>query len=455
MSRSEDSERARRLDTLEQRFERLRAFGSLRRRLRVTEEVEVIAAAAQEFARDVLHVTHFALYCAEKEESDFDLLSFAPDSLDLPRSVERDSAIAKALEEATSTSDSELLSTVGGAEFSGAPAMALALRASPTQLIGFALVSGDWLDTELLDELVFDVESALAARMITRLRAEELAVLEIQERELVGLLRDVEARDEIIQRDLEEARQFQRKMLGAPPRVDGASIEVIYQPLGLVGGDLYAAAIDGQRLRLFVADATGHGVRASLTTMFIKSGYEAVRLSAPDPAALLAALNDAIAHTYRSSEMLFSAACVDIDLASGRLLISSAAHPPVCIVSGGEARYIEGAGAFLGLRSGMRFKTQEAFIQPGDGVYLYTDGFVEARKQNELFGDDRFREAILDAHRGGERLAGESVLAAVTAFLDGVPLDDDGTFVGVRYGVDQPSVRTTGDLDPARTTLVP
>ena len=271
----------------------------------------------------------------------------------------------------------------------------------------------------------------------------------------MGLLRDVEARDEIIQRDLEEARQFQRKMLGAPPRVEGAAIEVIYQPLGLVGGDLYAAAIDGQRLRLFVADATGHGVRASLTTMFIKSGYEAVRLSAPDPAALLAALNDAIAHTYRSSEMLFSAACVDINLATGRILISSAAHPPVCVVSGGEARYIEGAGAFLGIRSGMKFKTQEAFIQPGDGVYLYTDGFVEARKQNELFGDDRFREAILEAHQGAQRLAGESVLAAVTAFLDGVPLDDDGTFVGVRYGGVQPSLRTTGDLDPARATAAP
>ena len=88
-------------------------------------------------------------------------------------------------------------------------------------------------------------------------------------------------------------------------------------------------------------------------------------------------------------------------------------------------------------------------------MYLYTDGFVEARKQNELFGDDRFREAILDAHRGGQRLAGESVLAAVTAFLDGAPLDDDGTFVGVRYGVVQPSLRTTGDLDAARTTVAP
>ncbi len=164
--------------------------------------------------------------------------------------------------------------------------------------------------------------------MLTRLRAEELAVLEIQERELVGLLRDVEARDAIIQRDLEEARQFQRQMLGVPPEVANVAIEVLYQPLGLVGGDLYAISIEGRTLRLFVADATGHGVRASLTTMFIKSGYEAVRASAADRASLLAALNDTIAQTYRSSEMLFSAVCVDLDLDSGRLLSSSAAHPP-------------------------------------------------------------------------------------------------------------------------------
>jgi sigma-B regulation protein RsbU (phosphoserine phosphatase) len=326
------------------------------------------------------------------------------------------------------------------------------LRASSTQLIGVALVVGPAPEAELLDELVFDVESALAARMIARLRAEELAVLEIQERELVGLLRDVEARDAIIQRDLEEARQFQRKMLGIPPRVDGASIEIVYKPLGLVGGDLYAVSVDGTRLRLFVADATGHGVRASLTTMFIKSGYEAVRLAAANPAALLSALNDAIAHTYRSSEMLFSAACVDIDLATGRVTTSSAAHPAVCVVRRGEATFIEGGGAFLGLRSGMKFTTHEVTIGPGDGVYLYTDGFVEARKQNTLFGDERFKDALVHAHNGG-RLAGEGVLTAVTAFLDGTPLDDDGTFVGVRYGVGGPA--PAAELDPVDATAKP
>lgn len=436
--------RSSRVDELEERVERLRAFGTLRRSFRVTEESEAIAAAAVRFGVDVLRCTHFVIWCGEKDDSDFDLLSSAADALSLPKTIERTSEVVVALESSPSARDPELLAALGVPP--GSDALALALRASPTQLIGVALAVGGELDPELLDELVFDVESALAARMIARLRAEELAVLEIQERELVGLLRDVEARDEIIQRDLEEARQFQRKMLGAPPRVDGAAIEVVYKPLGLVGGDLYAVSVDGGRLRLFVADATGHGVRASLTTMFIKSGYEAVRRTAADPAALLAALNDDIAHTYRSAEMLFSAACVDIDLATGRVTTSSAAHPAVCVVRRGEATFIEGGGAFLGLRSGMKFTTQELTVEPGDGVYLYTDGFIEARKQNQLFGDERFREAIVAAHNDGT-LPGEAVLAAVTAFLDGTPFDDDGTFIGVRYGVDDLLPASTRDVD--------
>src|SRR5690606_27387114 len=146
---------------------------------------------------------------------------------------------------------------------------------------------------------------------------------------------------------------------------------------------------------------TGHGVRASLTTMFIKSGYEADRLQAKEPASLLAALNDTIAQTYRSSEMLFSAVCVDIDLATGEVRSASAAYPPILLVKSDDCRFIEGGGAFLGLRTGMRFAIHETSLAPGDGLYLFTDGFSEARKQNVQFGDERLQRVIQEAHASG------------------------------------------------------
>ncbi len=431
-------------EQLQARLARLRELGNLRRAIRVAEDDEAIATAAERVAVEVIGARQFALYCSEKEDSDFRLLSAAPTKSGLPETIARGDALGQALQDHSSV-HGELLAALAP---TSANRLALPLRSSPGQLIGFVLVAGsplegDLLD-EVLDELVFDVESALASRMITRLRAEELAVLEIQERELIGLLRDVEARDEIIQRDLEEARQFQRKMLGVPPRVAGAAVEVVYKPLGLVGGDLYAVSADKDRLRVFVADATGHGVRASLTTMFIKSGYEAVRLRAADPASLLAALNDTIAQTYRSSEMLFSAVCIDIDLSTGRVLLASAAHPPVLVVraQSGESSFVEAGGAFLGLRTGMKFGLQELSLEAGDGIYLYTDGFSEARRQQVQFGDERLQQAITDAHRAGTP-AGEAVERAVAAFLEDAAMDDDGTFVGVRFGVDDvpPSTR--------------
>lgn len=400
---------------LEERIAQMRAFGGLRRALRVAEDADAIGKATLRFATDVLGCSRVAMYAAEKDDGDFRLVAATEGSAQ-PATIERPWA----------TTDAALRG------FIGSSGLALPLRgADGGNEVGILFVDGRTLDQELLDELVFDVESTLATRMIAQLRAEELAVLEIQERELVGLLRDVEARDEIIQRDLEEARRFQRRMLGEPPAIAGGVVEVVYAPLGLVGGDLYAVSADGQRVRVLVADATGHGVRASLTTMFIKSGYDAVSRSAPDPAALLAALNETIAHTYRSAEMLFSAVCIDLDLTTGKMWSASAAHPPICVVRRDEAHLLEGGGAFLGLRPGMKFQLHEHEIGPGDAVYLSTDGFVEARKGQEQFGEDRFKTAILDAHRRGEP-AGAAVVAAVTAFLDGAPLDDDGTFVGLR-----------------------
>jgi sigma-B regulation protein RsbU (phosphoserine phosphatase) len=393
------------------------------------EDVEAIADAAVRFAMDTLGCRRCALYAAEKEAGDFALLA-ANEKEGVAETIERDSSLVEQLETNLWVHDD-------------ADGASLALRGADGQAIGILVVAAPTLDQELFDELVFDVESVLSARMIAQLRAEELAVLEIQERELVGLLRDVEARDEIIQRDLEEARRFQRQMLGAPPRVSGAAVEVVYVPLGLVGGDLYAVSVDGDRLRVMIADATGHGVRASLTTMFIKSAYEAVRRTAGDPASLLAAVNEMIAHTYRSAEMLFSAACVDLDLATGRVLTSSAAHPPICIVSRGEAQLVESGGAFLGLRPKMKFELKERTIEPGDGIYLYTDGFTEARKGQEQFGEERFKSVILDAHTRGVR-AGAELVEAVKVFLDGTPLDDDGAFVGLRFGVED-------DLPPVST----
>lgn len=421
-------------DDLARKVEQLRRFASFRRALRVTEGVEDVAAMAVPFVTTELGFTHMSIYAAERDIDDFRLLasSHPPDFVDVP--LDRGSEVATTLDTETFAYDLPLARQL--AERLESRAVVLALRGGD-KVIGFALLATrDGLDDDTLTELAFDLESALYARITAWLRAEELAVLEIQERELVGLLRDVQERDAIIRQDLEEAQRFQQSMLGKPPRVAGAAIEIVYRPLDLVGGDIYAVSLHGRKLRAFVADATGHGVRASLTTMFIKSGYDAVRTSASGPAELLRLLNDNIARAYRSAEMLFSAVCADLDLDTGVVEISSAAHPAVCVVTGGDGVFVEGRGALLGLRSQMSFETHRITIAPGDGIYLLTDGFAEVRGAGgDQYGEERTRDFIRDEHVAG-RAAGEKLTEAVLAFAAGGALTDDATMVGVRYGVE-------------------
>jgi serine phosphatase RsbU (regulator of sigma subunit) len=428
-------------EDLRERLRVLRAFGALRRALRAADGLEEVAAQAVRFAAMELGASRCAVLAAERDDADFALLADSASGA-AAGTVPRTTPFIARLEGRALAFDGQ-----GGAEAIGWSGGGHAVPCRHgDRLVGAILLSAAPIDAESLEELGSEVGYALQAASAARNRAEELAVLEVQERELVSLLRDVQERDAIIRSDLEEARAFQHMMLGGAPRVPGVIVEVFYRPLDLVGGDLYALSYENGVLRVFVADATGHGVRASLTTMFIKAGYEAVKAHARDPAALLVSLNDAIARRYASAEMLFSAACLDLEIETGVVRYASAGHPPLCVVRDGKAETVEGGQALLGLRPRMQFSAAELRVSRRDGLYLLTDGLPEAREPSgEILGDERLHAAIAAAHASGGSVV-TSAVAAVEAFTKSAKLRDDATLVGVRFGEADPPVSLRSTL---------
>src|SRR5262249_53236858 len=75
----------------------------------------------------------------------------------------------------------------------------------------------------------------------------------------------------------ELARRIQRSFLPqALPEMPPARFAVSYRPCGRVGGDFYDVfRLDEEHLGFYVADAMGHGVPASLLTIFVKKGVRA------------------------------------------------------------------------------------------------------------------------------------------------------------------------------------
>src|SRR5262249_33561129 len=80
-----------------------------------------------------------------------------------------------------------------------------------------------------------------------------------------------------IDQELELASRIQKSFLPQTlPDLPGWSFAVHYLLCGRVGGDFYDVfRLDEQHVGLYVADAMGHGVPASLLAIFVKKGVRA------------------------------------------------------------------------------------------------------------------------------------------------------------------------------------
>ncbi|MFO0736878.1 MAG: SpoIIE family protein phosphatase [Labilithrix sp.] len=295
-----------------------------------------------------------------------------------------------------------------------------------------------------LTEFLAHPEGELTTRMTSRYAALELRAMPmtlptgaslgtfIMVRDIAEELQ-VMARDQIIRDNLVHARSFQRAILTAPPKVPGHRVDVAYQPLDVVGGDIYdVALIDESTVRLFIADATGHGVPAALVTMLLKSAYEFVKHSKRGPASVLQSLNDRVAKAHGNLDVMCTATVVDVDLKTRSVQHACAGHPPPLVVRGAKVVEMESGGTFVGVEPGRTFPSWTRQLEPGDALYLVTDGIAESRRPNgDFFGDARLHEVLAEANDLGENV-GEAVLMRLEGWLRPNAMDDDVTILSLR-----------------------
>lgn len=235
-----------------------------------------------------------------------------------------------------------------------------------------------------------------------------------------------------LEQDLAQAREFQQRLLRQHPMLPGVEIDVLYQPVDQVGGDVYQMHVlsDGS-LRMFVADAVGHGVQASLTTMLIVSEYEATR-HIQSPAAALAALNEALVTKFAHARVQFTAACVDVRFREREIVFAAAGHPAPCVVRAGVFEELEAVGPILGIVPGISMSESTVDLADGDHLLLFTDGCTEVFDGSDVFGDEGLQRTALSAISSNRKIS-EAVAAALMSFSRGKPLADDATLLAVSF----------------------
>ncbi len=235
-----------------------------------------------------------------------------------------------------------------------------------------------------------------------------------------------------LEQDLAQAREFQQRLLRQHPDLPGVELDVLYQPVDQVGGDVYQLHVlsDGS-LRVFVADAVGHGVQASLTTMLIVSEYEATR-HLRSPAAALAALNDSLVGKFAHARVQFTAACVDVRFREREIVFAAAGHPPPCVVRAGVFEELEASGPILGLVPGISIPEGTVDLADGDRLLVFTDGCTEVFDGSAAFGDEGLARTTLEAIASKVSVT-EQLAKALAEFTRGKPLPDDATLLSVSF----------------------
>jgi len=236
--------------------------------------------------------------------------------------------------------------------------------------------------------------------------------------------------------ELETARRIQSSILPElPPRLQGVEIAHAYLPASEVGGDFYdVLALDDGRLAVAVGDVAGHGVSSGLVMSMAKSALAVQVTFDPDVQAVFTTLNRMVHQTARK-RLLATLCYLVLDPRKHELVYASAGHLfPYRVTPGGKVQALESIAYPLGVRSYLIVEPKTASVEPGDTLFLFSDGLVEAKssRSDEMYGFERLEESLARyADRGVEALR-DGVLADITRFTGNQPREDDQTLLALR-----------------------
>jgi serine phosphatase RsbU (regulator of sigma subunit)/uncharacterized protein YigA (DUF484 family) len=232
----------------------------------------------------------------------------------------------------------------------------------------------------------------------------------------------------LYQQQKDFAETMQRSLLPRElPHVHGLDVGHVYQSAARVdvGGDLYDfVLLDDGRLAVAVGDVLGKGIAAAADMAMTKFSFRVLARDASEPASVLASANDIVCDEIEPAKFVTLVYAL-VDPAAREVACASAGHPPARVVHpSGAVTTVGTPGLALGIEPGQEYPEERARLEPGSTVVLFTDGVIEARREGELYGEERL-ERFLAGRRGlGAQELAEAILADCRTFAGGGLGDD-------------------------------
>ncbi|MCR4946574.1 MAG: PP2C family protein-serine/threonine phosphatase [Lachnospiraceae bacterium] len=253
-------------------------------------------------------------------------------------------------------------------------------------------------------------------------------------------LQRVTAEKERIDADLNIATKIQADMLPkvfpAFPEREEVDIFASMTPAKEVGGDFYDFfLVDDSHLALVIADVSGKGVPAALFMVIAKTLIKNRLQTGELPGEALFNVNNQLCEG-NEEEYFVTVWLAVIDLNTGDAVEANAGHEHPAIRKGNDSYTLIKTKHALPVATmeGTKFNQTEFHLDPGDMLFVYTDGATEATNANgELFGEKRLLEALNRNRDANPKMLLENVKKEIDDFVGEAPQFDDLTMLGFIY----------------------
>ena len=253
-------------------------------------------------------------------------------------------------------------------------------------------------------------------------------------------LTNVTAEKERIGAELNVATHIQSSMLPCifPPFPDRKEFDIYatMQPAKEVGGDFYDFfMVDDDHLAVVMADVSGKGVPAALFMVIGKTLIKDHTTPGSDLGSVFSEVNNMLCES--NSEGLFITAFEGVlDLRTGEFRFVNAGHEPPFIAHAGQpfALHKIRPGFVLAGMEDIRYKGNSIQLEPGDKIFLYTDGVTEATDAaNNLYGMERLTNILKSVTDKQPDDILPAVKKDIDTFVGNAPQFDDITMLCLEF----------------------
>ncbi|MCQ2795596.1 MAG: SpoIIE family protein phosphatase [Bacilli bacterium] len=273
----------------------------------------------------------------------------------------------------------------------------------------------------------------------------------------VGALKNYAQEVELrIDNELKFARDIQTGSVPtAFPFEKAYNIYAKMEPAKEVGGDFYDYfKMNNGRILFLIADVSGKGIPAAMFMMRAKTLIKSLSSTDIPLEDIVNTANKELCAQNEAS--LFVTAWIGIlDPNNGELRYINAGHmnPLLKKKNGKFAEFPNKHNFVLAAMPDYEYKSEIAYLEPGDELVLYTDGVTEAHNpQKELYGVNRLIDLVNNAQYFNAKQLLDEISDDVVRYADGVEQFDDTTLLIMRYIGTQDIIPETAITLKARPT---